>query len=449
MASNEAPLLPRRNRRRFRDVVLLVSSSLVMVYVLALVMSVSTRHVSDLESINIKEEEQRLAQVRAENRNLEAEAKHLSQLNSIRTASEVERLRRQQAMEAQAQQMRAIHLKQKLLLAEKKQEALRQQVAREKLQESMIKHDAQILLGANRVSKKQRHVSRVTEQLVGEYVKICNPWGCKISYKPESDDNMEWYAGKNKTSEWPGKGHTERVTGNHLLYPLGPATRENLTRIQVPEHDIIPKQSKLGDNWISFGHGDSFVKIDNSAIGSAASLPPWKKPPLYNFNNFNYTLKPLGLPDGVPDTDAAALADGARAPRRCPANPDGTQPRDCLTGGNGVDGVFESSPLSSSFYDPNRVLMEQHGVAVDTWPWADTREAHAWDGEAKDHPPPSTATAYDYDQSEAPLWAFNNHALRSQAGYADPDGPANKQLMLGRSAAAAAAATMRAHRWRP
>ena len=340
-------------------------------------------------------------------------------------------------MEAKAEQLKAAQLKQKLIRAEKKQMDLKQRIQKEQMQESMISHDVNMLAssqhGENRIPAKQSRLGRVTEQLVGEYVKVCNPWGCKISYKPESDDDMQWYAGHNKTTSWPGKGHKELVTGNHLLYPLGPVTRENLTRLQTPHHDIIPKQSKLGDNWITFGHGDSFVKIDNSAISSSVGLPPWKKPPLYNFNNFNNTLKPLALTSDIADTDASALPDGSRPPRRCPANPNGTAPRDCLTGGDGVDGVFESSPLSAAYFDPNRVLMEEHGVRVDGWPWLDAAvERHAWDGEAHDHAPPAGAKLFDYDKAAQPLWAYNNHALRSQGDYADPEGPANKRLMLGR-----------------
>jgi hypothetical protein len=253
-----------------------------------------------------------------------------------------------------------------------------------------------------------------------------------MNYAPETDTDMHWYQGHNATSSWPGKGHVELVTGNHLPYPLGPAMRQNLTRMQAPLHDIVPKHSKLGDNWVAFGHGDSFVRVENSGIASSAGLPPWKRAPLYNFNNFNNTFKPWS-PNaaGAPDSDPSKLPTGLRAAHRCPANPDGSAARDCLTGGDGVDGVFESSPLAPSYLDPKGALMEQHGVTVDSWPWGGDGGRHAWDSAAKDHGAPAAAAFFDYDAAERPLWAFDNHALRSQPAFADPEGPANKQLMLG------------------
>lgn len=336
----------------------------------------------------------------------------------------------------EAQQRKAQQLKEKLLTAEMDHEALKRRVQSEKLQERIIQHDMKEFMTPRtsyrlHPQRRQQLLGRATEQLVGEYVKVCTPWGCKINYKPETDSDMQWYHGHNATSSWPGKGHVELVTGNHLLYPLGPTMRENLTRMQVPLHDIVPKHSKLGDNWVTFGHGDTFVKVENSGLSSSAGLPPWKRPPLYNFNNFNNTYKPLTLTGGPLDYDPSSLPAGPRAAHRCPANPDGTAAKDCLTGGDGVDGVFESSPLSPSYFDPNRALMEQHGVKVDSWPWVSDFGRHAWDSAAKDHGKPPRAAAFDYDAAERPLWAFDNHALRSQPAYADPEGPANKELMLG------------------
>ena len=76
--------------------------------------------------------------------------------------------------------------------------------------------------------------------------------------------------------------------------------------------------------------------------------------------------------------------------------------------------------------------MEQHGVTVDSWPWLGDGGRHAWDSAANDRGAPARAAAFDYDAAERPLWAFDNHALRSQPAFADPEGPANKELMLGR-----------------
>jgi hypothetical protein len=272
----------------------------------------------------------------------------------------------------------------------------------------------------------------MTEQLVGEYIKVCTPWGCKIHYKPESEEDMRWYAGHNATASWEGKGFTERVTGNHLLYPLGPTNRENLTRMQAPFHDVVPKHSKLGDNWISFGHGDSFVPVADT--GMAADVPPWHRPPLFGFNNYNNSFKPLSTGSSVIwSAGHPAAAAGNHTAWRCPANPDGSRATDCLTGGDGVDSVYESSPLSPAYFDPNRALMEEHGVAVDSWPWVgEGGRRHAWGADAKDHATAAKAKAFDYDKAEEPFWAFDNHALRSLPEFADPEGPANRQLMLGR-----------------
>jgi hypothetical protein len=64
-----------------------------------------------------------------------------------------------------------------------------------------------------------------------------------------------------------------------MFSPFGPVRRQNISRYQTPWHDIVPKPSKLGDNWIGFGHSDSFVKVENSGLGIYPQLPP---PPCSN-----------------------------------------------------------------------------------------------------------------------------------------------------------------------
>jgi len=150
------------------------------------------------------------------------------------------------------------------------------------------------------------------------------------------------------------------------------------------------------------------------------------------FNNYNYSWKPLHYLAGyTPNgSDPSAYKEVNSSKLRCPGDPTG---RSCLSGGDGVDGVYESFPLSPVFYDPKKVLMEKHGVAVDSWPGVYAPEHHAWGRDAKDHyATPKDPEFFDYDSAARPYWAFDNHAMRSLPAYKDPEGVANKQLMLGK-----------------
>ena len=246
---------------------------------------------------------------------------------------------------------------------------------------------------------------------------------------------MTWYPGQGivngNFTKWYGQGHQMRVKSN-LLFPIGPVSKQNLTRYQAPMHDIIPKQSKLGDNWVGFGSGDSFVQVEDSGMGAYSQLPPWKQFPLFNFNNYNYTFKPwptynLYTPNS---SDPSAFPEANATKWRCPGDPEGKSGKLCISGGTGVDGVYESSPLSPTHFDPIGALMQKHGVLVDSWPWAE-RPRHDWGRDAKDHYASPKVDQFDYDKAANPYWSFNNHAMRSLPEYKDPEGPANKQLMLG------------------
>jgi len=278
---------------------------------------------------------------------------------------------------------------------------------------------------------KQINIHRKMQQLVGSYVKTCTPWGCKVTYKPEDDLNMTWYPGHSGNISWYGKGHKQLDMTTNMFSPLGPVRRQNITRYQTPWHDIVPKASKLGDNWVGFGHSDSFVSVENSGLGVYPQLPPWKLAPLRGFNNYNYSLKPLNfLSEYTPNgSDPSVYGEVNASKLRCPGDPTGKL---CLTGSDGVDGVYESSPLSPVFYDPKKVLMEKHGVAVDSWPWIYSPKHHKWGRDAKDHyTTPKDPEFFDYDKAARPFWAYENHAMRSLPAYKDPEGKANKQLMLG------------------
>ena len=379
--------------------------------------------------LNVDEERLQAQQIEAENRLLEQEESFLLRLAQQRRVKPVARRRKPAALS-----------KTQLQVANKK---LAAQNAR--LQRALtMQHIAAIedetsdpLMTAynpifSSLSMKQSNMQNQMQQLVGSYVKTCTPWGCKVTYKPEEDDlNMTWYPGHSGNVSWDGKGHTHLDISTNMFSPFGPVRRQNITRYQTPWRDIVPKPSKLGDNWVGFGHGDSFVKIENSGLGIYPQLPPWKLAPLKGFNNYNYSLKPLSFLTGyIPNgSDPSGYEEVNASKWRCPGDPTG---RSCLTGSDGVDGVFESFPLSPVFYDPKKDLMEKHGVAVDSWPWLYSPEHHDWGRDAKDHyQTPKDPEDFDYDKAAQPYWAFDNHAMRSLPEYKDPEGPANKQLMLG------------------
>jgi hypothetical protein len=90
--------------------------------------------------------------------------------------------------------------------------------------------------------------------------------------------------------------------------------------------------------------------------------------------------------------------------------------------------------------DPSLDYLQSHGFVIDSWPWIDTGHHHNWGTDGVDHDKSSRSThqgnwsvpeEYNYWRSRRPFWAFDNHAMRSQPEYYDPDGPANVRLMRG------------------
>jgi hypothetical protein len=58
-----------------------------------------------------------------------------------------------------------------------------------------------------------------------------------------------------------GKANLDMST--NMFSPFGPVRRLTITRYQTSWYDIVQKSSKLGDNWVGLGHGDSFVKVEH------------------------------------------------------------------------------------------------------------------------------------------------------------------------------------------
>ena len=409
-----------------------IALALVGTLVLALVavLSVSSTLARKNTLLSLDDERVQAERIEAENRLLEEEESFLLRLAKERKV--VPLARRRKSAVSKTERLALQNEKLKL-----QNERLQNELTMQRIT-ALEDQSVEPLLTAemptfSSLATKQKNVKREMQQLVGSYVKTCTPWGCQVTYKPEEDDlNMTWYPGHSGNISWAGKGHTHLDVSTNMFSPLGPVRRQNITRYQTPWHDIVPKPSKLGDNWVGFGNGDSFVSVENSGLGIYPQLPPWKLGPMGGFNNYNYSWKPLHYLAGyTPNgSDPSAYKEVNTSKLRCPGDPTG---RSCLSGGDGVDGVYESFPLSPVFYDPKKVLMEKHGVAVDSWPGVYAPEHHAWGRDAKDHyATPKDPEFFDYDSAARPYWAFDNHAMRSLPAYKDPEGVANKQLMLGK-----------------
>jgi hypothetical protein len=86
--------------------------------------------------------------------------------------------------------------------------------------------------------------------------------------------------------------------------------------------------------------------------------------------------------------------------------------------------------------DPNRELMEGRGIVVSAWPGMESqssRHRHSWgyDGENYYSGHHYTRPLFNYSGAQHPYWAYNNHAMRSQPEFFDPDGLANQRLVHG------------------
>ena len=84
--------------------------------------------------------------------------------------------------------------------------------------------------------------------------------------------------------------------------------------------------------------------------------------------------------------------------------------------------------------DPKRSFLEGKGVVVSAWPGVEERpRRHWWGYDGWDHYNASAARpAFNYSRARHPAWAADNHAMRSQPEFWDPEGPANLGLVSGR-----------------
>ena len=87
--------------------------------------------------------------------------------------------------------------------------------------------------------------------------------------------------------------------------------------------------------------------------------------------------------------------------------------------------------------DPKWGYLEGRGVVVSAWPGVDgpgPPRRHRWGADGRDtyNATAHARPAFDYSRSRRPAWAADNHAMRSQPAYRDPDGPANVGLVDGR-----------------
>jgi hypothetical protein len=98
-----------------------------------------------------------------------------------------------------------------------------------------------------------------------------------------------------------------------------------------------------------------------------------------------------------------------------------------------------STPIGRPRYymnrpDPNRELMESRGIVVSAWPGMESHShSHSWGYDSENYYSGHhyTRPLFNYSGAQHPYWAYNNHAMRSQPEFFDPDGTANKRLVLG------------------
>ena len=85
--------------------------------------------------------------------------------------------------------------------------------------------------------------------------------------------------------------------------------------------------------------------------------------------------------------------------------------------------------------DPKRELMEGRGVVVSAWPGVESHPPrHMWGYDGRDRYNRTAAAArpvFNYSRAQHPYLAYNNHAMRSQPEFFDPEGPANRRLVTG------------------